>query len=470
MREWGAERGEALARICAALLAASVLQGCGGANVLAAIDGPYIPPSERVGVTQAAVVVPVPEPVAVLAPVVEPALARIVEPAPEPELEPEPQLVVAPPVAIPGPAEIERIDPSDLAYPDPQFIGPVLTASEMAQLVAAPAVELPPEEPPVDLVVAPAEVVAEVVLVSAAEPEQDAVAAPSRIGRDFLAPLPTEPVEPAAAAPAEPAPNPPAAIVSTGSLIGPAEPGPSAPVELAMRPPSAFDFTPPVPTPQRQPRSEPLPAVVAPAPPVLAPAVSAPPISSPSVYAPSVSAYVAFHHFAVERLGAAPSNGGRRSMLLADPPSLNPALQTCGTRPPAVLIDLDPAGGLLPLIPSNRADPQLAAALADLRTRGVAIYWITGHAPGAASAIRQRLTGSALDPTGDDPIIVSRFASESKQERRRALGETHCLLAILGDQRGDFDELYDYLRDPVVAAPLEIHVDHGWFLAPLPLG
>ncbi len=466
MREWGAERGEALARICAALLAASVLQGCGGANVLAAIDGPYIPPSERFGVTQAAVVVPVPEPVAVLAPVVEPALARIVEPAPEPE----PQLVVAPPVAIPGPAEIERIDPSDLAYLDPQFIGPVLTASEMAQLAAAPAVELPPEEQPVELVVAPpAEVVAEVVLVSAAEPEQDAVAAPSRIGRDFLAPLPTEPVEPAAAALVEPAPNPPAAIVSTGSMIGPAEPGPAAPVVLATRPPSAFDFTPPVATPQRQPRPEPrpepLPAVVVPRPPVSAPAVSA-----PAEAAPSVSAYVAFHRFAVERLGPAPANGGRRSMLLADPPSLNPALQTCGTRPPAVLIDLDPAGGLLPLIPSNRADPQLAAALADLRTRGVAIYWITGHAPGAASAIRQRLTGSALDPTGDDPIIVSRFASESKQERRRALSETHCLLAILGDQRGDFDELYDYLRDPVVAAPLEIHVDHGWFLAPLPLG
>ena len=157
-------------------------------------------------------------------------------------------------------------------------------------------------------------------------------------------------------------------------------------------------------------------------------------------------------------------------MLLADPASLDPALQACGTKPPAVLIDLDPANSLLPLVPGHRADQQLAALLTDFRSRGVAIYWVTGHSPSAASAIRQQLVSSALDPTGNDPLIVARFASETKQQRRRALGETHCLLAILGDSRSDFDELYDYLRDPGLADPLEVHIDHGWFLAPNPLG
>lgn len=182
------------------------------------------------------------------------------------------------------------------------------------------------------------------------------------------------------------------------------------------------------------------------------------------------SAYAAFHSFALERLLGTPGREGRMSMLLADPASLEPALATCGNRPPAVLIDLDPANGLLPLVNANRADPQLAAVLADLRGRGVAIYWITGHTPSAASGIRQRLIGSALDPTGNDPLIVSRFANESKQARRRALGDTHCLLAIMGDYRGDFDELYDFLRDPAVADPLEVYINAGWFLAPLPLG
>ncbi len=208
-----------------------------------------------------------------------------------------------------------------------------------------------------------------------------------------------------------------------------------------------------------EPEPEPEPATVAPPAPL-----------SPASTTSAITAHAAFHRFALERLAASPAGAGRRSMLLADPASLDPTLQTCGPRPPAVLIDLDPANSLLPLVTTNRADPLLAALLADLRGRGVAVYWITGHAPGAAAAIRQQLVDSTLDPTGNDPLIVTRFASESKQVRRQTLGQTHCLLAILGDYRGDFDELYDYLRDPALADPLEVLVDHGWFLAPNPLG
>ncbi len=95
--------------------------------------------------------------------------------------------------------------------------------------------------------------------------------------------------------------------------------------------------------------------------------------------------------------------------------------------------------------------------------------WAKAAVPGAASAIRQRLADTALDPTGGDPLIVTRFAGESKQVRRYALGESNCLLAIAGDHRGDFDELYDFVLDPAMAAPLEGLVGHGWFLAPPPI-
>lgn len=220
--------------------------------------------------------------------------------------------------------------------------------------------------------------------------------------------------------------------------------------------------------PEPTPEPIPQPAIVEVPAPVVVTASEPMPATAPT--ASAVTAYAAFHRFALERLAASPAGAGRRSMLLADPASLDPALQTCGPRPPAVLIDLDPANSLLPLVTTNRADPLLAALLADLRGRGVAVYWITGHAPGAAAAIRQQLVDSTLDPTGNDPLIVTRFASESKQVRRQTLGQTHCLLAILGDTRGDFDELYDYLRDPALADPLEVLVDHGWFLAPNPLG
>jgi hypothetical protein len=176
-----------------------------------------------------------------------------------------------------------------------------------------------------------------------------------------------------------------------------------------------------------------------------------------------------FYDFAVTRLEEPPVAGGRLSVLLADPPSLDPELKRCGNLPPAVLVDLDPGNGLMPLVSTDRANPDLARYLGLLRERGVTVFWISGHGPGAASQIRQRLVASGLDPTGADPLVVTRFAGESKQARRYGLGESNCVLAMMGDQRGDFDELYDYVLDPIMAAPLEEHVNHGWFIAPPPL-
>ncbi len=214
--------------------------------------------------------------------------------------------------------------------------------------------------------------------------------------------------------------------------------------------------------------SAPIPANAAPTP----TSTTAPVPASAQIPAPAEnSGYTSFHNFAVSRLIAPPPRTGRESMLLLDPPSLDPALVRCGTLPPAVLIDLDPANSLVPVVSeaATTSSPQLASYLADLRQRGVTVYWISGHGPGAAGAVRRRLVASGLDPAGSDPLIVTRFAGESKQVRRRALGESNCLLAIVGDQRGDFDELYDYVIDPSVAAPLEQHVGNGWFLAPPPL-
>jgi hypothetical protein len=377
-------------RVAAVLLAAATLQACGSANVLAALDGPYIPPSER-GLAQ------------------RPSEAEIVA-ATIAEL--------APPPAAPETAPAVEVE---VAAADPEFVGPVLAAGTG---------ELPAVRP-------------NVVQLNVPAPEAGpapAAAPPARVGRDFMAP-----------APAQPAPAPAAVIApDRGGPIGPALPGPQAPVQLATRLPSAFDYAPP-------------PVVAAqPAPAPVAAAEPAP--------APTPTPFAAFHRYALDRLAGNGPGNVRRSMLLADPASLDPALQACGTKPPAVLIDLDPANSLLPLVAGNRADQQLGALLVDLRTRGVAVYWISGHSPGAASAIRQQLTASMLDPTGNDPLIVARFASETKQQRRRALGETHCLLAVLGDSRSDFDELYDYLRDPGLADPLEVLIGHGWFLAPNPLG
>lgn len=450
-----------LRAITAALLAGCALQGCTQANLLAAIDGPYVPPSERLAAAAAAAAaatVPPPAPASVT--------ASLPAAMPADDATPVQVQAVAAANALVETSDIPRIAPArvlpeNLAYSDAQFVGPVLTAPEMAALAAAAAGPEAPEDVALAVAVPPA------VLEDLPTSSQTSPLTGPQTGMraDFLPP--TELAEPAAlsepvelAAPTEASTQASATVAQaaapTPGLIGPVDGPDPAPVQLATRLPSAFELTPAPGVPARPARQAATPLAEQPIPDRL-----------------DAAAFSAFHAFSLQRLASAAPRTGRLSMLLADPPSLDPTLQTCGNRPPAVLIDLDPAAGLMPLANTGAADARpdagLVAQLADLRLRGVTIYWISGHGPGSASAIRRRLVDSGLDPAGLDPLIVTRFSGESKQERRQGLGESHCLLAIVGDNRSDFDELYDYVLDGSVAAPLEVHIGNGWFLAPPPL-
>lgn len=179
--------------------------------------------------------------------------------------------------------------------------------------------------------------------------------------------------------------------------------------------------------------------------------------------------YKAFYTFTVHKLATKPANGTRHSMLLINPPSLKPDLEPCDSKPPAVLIDLDPGNGVMPLTGSAHAVPGLARQLANLRADGVAIDWISARTSADAARIRAILARTRLDPKGTDRLLLVSRAGETKQTMRRALGNSNCLLAIVGDKRGDFDNLYDYLRDPAFALPLSPLIGHGWFLAPTPV-
>ncbi|WP_340588627.1 hypothetical protein [Erythrobacter alti] len=160
---------------------------------------------------------------------------------------------------------------------------------------------------------------------------------------------------------------------------------------------------------------------------------------------------------------------GQFSALLADPTTLQPTRARCEAEVPAILIDLDPADELMALDGRAERYPALVPTLDALRSQGVAIAWITDREPQDAGAIRRRLIESRLDPTGRDPLFVQRFPGERKQARRQALLETHCLIAIAGDDRRDFDDLYIYLIDPSAAGGLEPMIGDGWFLIPNPL-
>lgn len=159
---------------------------------------------------------------------------------------------------------------------------------------------------------------------------------------------------------------------------------------------------------------------------------------------------------------------GRKSALLSTPGSLTPTTADCGIQPPAVAIDLDPAGGLFESA-RTLAEPRLAQVLAALRSRGVEVFWISANFADSAPSIRQALRASGLDSEGRDGIVLFRYPDDRKQDRRASLAETHCVVAIAGDERADFDELYEYLKDPSAAVGLEPLIGDVWFLTPNPL-
>jgi hypothetical protein len=77
---------------------------------------------------------------------------------------------------------------------------------------------------------------------------------------------------------------------------------------------------------------------------------------------------------------------------------------------------------------------------------------------------------------GDEPVmraadimLIGLPGNYRKQERRWQLAGNHCVVAIAGDRKSDFDELYDYLRDQSYAIRLEAFIGKGWFELPHPV-
>ena len=69
-----------------------------------------------------------------------------------------------------------------------------------------------------------------------------------------------------------------------------------------------------------------------------------------------------------------------------------------------------------------------------------------------------------------DQMLLIRGPDDRKQVLRIQANADVCIVAIAGDRRGDFDELFDYLRNPAGAVALYPMMRAGWFLIPAPLG
>lgn len=156
---------------------------------------------------------------------------------------------------------------------------------------------------------------------------------------------------------------------------------------------------------------------------------------------------------------------GPLSAMLADPFSLDGQRKRCAAgEQPVAVIDLDPAGGLFNPPADPERIPGVALGLAVLREAGVKIAWISDLPVAEIGAVRTALEIAGLDPRGEDIVSLRRDPEDRKQLRKDNLAASSCIIAIAGDAKADFDERFQYLKNPEAGKALEAAIGDGWFL------
>jgi hypothetical protein len=284
------------------------------------------------------------------------------------------------------------------------------------------------------------------------------------------APLP-EPNPTVTVLPGTSAPPPPAA--TKAPVIAPAPVEVAAPVVAAARPVAPAPALVAVPAPA--PAPAPAPVIRAPAPPTpvvaAAPVMAAPAVPAPAASAPSSlpraeqGGFAQFVRYCRGVAAVSAGANGPLSAMLSDPIALDGQRKRCGAGEQAVaVIDLDPAGGLFAPPADPERDVGRALGLAVLRESGVKIAWLSDLPVAQIGAVRTALEFAGLDPRGEDIVSLRRDPEDRKQARKETLAASSCIIAIAGDAKPDFDERFQYLRNPEAGAALETAIGDGWFL------
>lgn len=165
--------------------------------------------------------------------------------------------------------------------------------------------------------------------------------------------------------------------------------------------------------------------------------------------------------------------GMPRTSALLDQRSLAslPVMADCNDQRGAVLIDLDIGADAFNLDDPPSPAPGLAERLRTIRGTGTAVVWIASLPASEARRLGTVLKATGLDPLGIDPVMLLGPRETRRQQILERAGDDWCVMAIAGDRKADFDEVFDYLRNPdgPVALALEQHIGAGWFLVPPPI-
>lgn len=217
----------------------------------------------------------------------------------------------------------------------------------------------------------------------------------------------------------------------------------------------------------------------------------------------SIQAYQALWNYLKVEIGYRRDKSQVRSVVLAPGSTLdNPRFEPCGKRPMAVVLDVDETA-LLNLgyeydeaargrvydagrwgrweqtgADKIAAVPGAAEALAAARREGFTIIFNSNRSVASAAQTAAALDHAGLGPADLFDTLWLRGEGEpsGKDARRAKIAQRYCVVAMAGDQLGDFSDLFNAPDAPVLArrnsvegtllAPLW---GAGWFMLPNPV-
>ena len=122
--------------------------------------------------------------------------------------------------------------------------------------------------------------------------------------------------------------------------------------------------------------------------------------------------------------------------------------------------------------------PGAIRALSVMRQMGVTVIFNTNRSAANADATRATIEGAGLGPAvhGETLYLAGDDSTGSKKDgRRAAIAARYCVIAMGGDQLGDFSDLFNAALAPlarrtaVLTEPLVTKFGAGWFVLPNPV-
>ena len=217
----------------------------------------------------------------------------------------------------------------------------------------------------------------------------------------------------------------------------------------------------------------------------------------------SVQAYAALSSYLKAQVEAA-RKGELRQVVLSDGASLNqPHFDKCGEKPLAAVFDIDETAILNLGYEADAARrgetyneerwlrwektgatqvvavPGAVRAVMDARKAGVVVIFNSNR-----TGANAEYTAAALDHAGLGPVVHGSTlwlkgddgGGSGKDDRRWAIATGYCVVALVGDQLGDFSDLFNApglsasTRRSLAASPqLAGQWGNGWFMLPNPV-